>query len=430
MSGLAAPRSNEIRALSDLAFRELSDFPGAIRETHLGIAARVFWGVGPGARPVQRIHDALTNCAYGAVGTGLSLVGHAADVAIAWRGVGEEVELSSTPPGAAVIGVLTGLVGDRLERDRSGLHQPVSVRLRGRRVGLTRSALRDAFPAASGRLVVFLHGLMGTEFHWSRGARTPTDTYGGRLARDLGFTPVELRYNSGLHISENGRMVASLLEEVVRLWPTAVEEIVLVGHSMGGLVARSACLQGSDRGEQWVRRVGHVISLGTPHLGAPLEQGAHVAAAALHRLPETRMLSGFLRRRSAGIRDLRHGSLVDEDWRGRDPDALEAVACREVPLLRWATYCFVSATLTRDAQHPLGRLLGDTLVLVPSATGEGRARRLRTASEHEHAHHVGGAHHFALLNHPGVYQRLREWLAADRSTDGAAGVGGPQRSAR
>ena len=430
MSGLRpGPRPNEIRALSELAFNELSDFAGAIRETHLGIAGRVFRAVGSGARPVQRIHDALTVGAYATVGASVSLAGRAADVAIAWRAVGEEVELSSTPSGAAVIAVLNGLVGDRLERDRSGLHQPVSVRVGGRRVGLDRSSLRDAFPSATGRLVVFLHGLMGTEFLWSRGARTPAETYGGRLAGELGVTPLELRYNSGLHISENGRMVASLLDEVVRCWPTTVEELVVVGHSMGGLVARSACLQGSERGEQWVLRVGHVISLGTPHLGAPLEQGAHVAAAALSLLPETRMLSGFLRRRSAGIRDLRHGSLVDEDWRGRDPDALETIACREVPLLPWATHCFISATLTRDARHPLGRLLGDSLVLVPSATGQGRTRRLLIASEH--THHVGGAHHFALLNHPGVYERMLEWLAAGRSDYGAGGgtaTPGPVRS--
>jgi hypothetical protein len=130
---------------------------------------------------------------------------------------------------------------------------------------------------------------------------------------------------------------------------------------------------------------------------------------ALDKLPETRMLSALLRRRSAGIRDLRHGSLVDEDWQGRDPEALRAVACQEVPLLPWATHCFVSATVTRDPNHPLGRLLGDILVLVPSATGQGNTRRI--PFREEHGHHVGGTHHLALLNHPDVYERLRGWLA-------------------
>jgi hypothetical protein len=122
------------------------------------------------------------------------------------------------------------------------------------------------------------------------------------------------------------------------------------------------------------------------------------------------MLSSLLRSRSAGIRDLRYGSLVDDDWRGRDPESLRVVACNEVPLLPWATHCFVSATVTRDPEHPLRRLLGDILVLVPSATGQGKTRRIPFRAEH--GHHVGGTHHLALLNHPDVYRRLRSWLAS------------------
>ena len=250
---------------------------------------------------------------------------------------------------------------------------------------------------------------METEFSWSWGARAAEDTYGARLERELDCSAVYIRYNSGLHISENGRAVAELLEQLVRAWPVSVEQVALVGHSMGGLVARSACHQAAANGQDWVGRVRHVVTLGTPHLGAPLEQGAHAAAAALHKLPETRMLAGFLRQRSAGIRDLRHGSLVDEDWRGRDPDALRAHACTEVPLLAGATHCFVAATITRDAGHPLGRLLGDVLVLKASASGRSRTRRI--GFRDEHGLHLGGAHHFALLNHPVVYERLHEWLA-------------------
>jgi pimeloyl-ACP methyl ester carboxylesterase len=322
------------------------------------------------------------------------------------RGIGEQTSLSTTQKGSFGLAVLNGLIGDRLERDGSALHQPASARMHGERIGLDEPSLRDAFPKATARLAVFIHGLTGDEFCWSWGAE---DAYGERLVSDLGCTAVYLRYNSGLHISENGRTVAALLEDLVEAWPVEVQQIALVGHSMGGLVARSACHQADEQDQKWVRHVRHVVSLGTPHLGAPLEQGAHRAAVALDKLPETRMLSAFLRRRSAGIRDLRHGSLVDEDWQGRDPEALRAVACQEVPLLPWATHCFVSATVTRDPNHPLGRLLGDILVLVPSATGQGNTRRI--PFREEHGHHVGGTHHLALLNHPDVYERLRGWLA-------------------
>ena len=397
-----------MRALSALAFEELRGFPGGIRDMHLGIAERAFRGVGPAGRPVQVIHDALSRRAYDAIGSGAARLGRAADATMERQGIGQEVLLSTTRPGSAMIAALNGLIGDRLERSRSDLHQPASVRVDGEAVALDAGSLSAAFPDATARLVVFLHGLMGTEFYWDWGGAHPGDTYGARLASDLGCTPVYLRYNTGLHVSENGRSVAALLEELVGAWPVEVQEVALVGHSMGGLIARSAGHQGSESGQRWTERVRHMVSLGTPHLGAPLEQGAHVAAEALHALPETRMLGAFLRRRSAGIRDLRHGSLVDEDWRGRDPNALRAAACKEVPLLEGATHCFVSATITRSPRHPLGRLLGDILVLTPSATGRGRTRRIPFKAEH--GHHVSPAHHLALLNHPEVYERLRGWL--------------------
>jgi pimeloyl-ACP methyl ester carboxylesterase len=401
-------RPNEVRALSALAFEELRGFPGGIRNMHLGIAERAFRGVGPAGRPVQVIHDAVSRRVYDAIGSGAARLGRATDATMERQGIGQEVLLSTTRRGSAMIAALNGLIGDRLERSGSDLHQPASVRVDGEAVALDAGSLRAVFPDATARLVVFLHGLMGNEFYWDWGGAHPGDTYGTRLASDLDCTPVYLRYNTGLHISENGRSIAALLEQLVGAWPVEVDEVALVGHSMGGLIARSAGHQGSESGQRWTEHVRYMISLGTPHLGAPLEQGAHVAAEALHALPETRMLGAFLRRRSAGIRDLRHGSLVDEDWRGRDPNALRAAACKEVPLLEGATHCFVSATITRSPHHPLGRLIGDILVLTPSAAGRGRTRRI--PFDAEHGHHVSPAHHLALLNHPEVYERLRRWL--------------------
>ena len=333
-------------------------------------------------------------------------MGRAADEALRRRDPGDGRPISSTPRGAVALAVLNGLYGDALEADRSDLQEPMAVRVRGRLVAPERDALAAAFPAATGRLVVFVHGLMETEHAWRLGGG---EGYGARLARDLGCTPVDIRYNTGRHVSHNGRSLAELLDAVVAAWPVPVDEIALVGHSMGGLVARSAGHHAVEEGRPWVAHVRHVVSLGTPHLGAPLAQGVHYAAHALHAVPETRPLGRLLRRRSAGIRDLRRGSLVDRDWEGCDPDALRAAACAEVPLLDGATHCFVSATITRDPGHPVGRLIGDALVLTSSATGRGRSRRI--PFREEDGLHVGGAHHLALLDHPAVYAQLRAWLA-------------------
>jgi pimeloyl-ACP methyl ester carboxylesterase len=217
------------------------------------------------------------------------------------------------------------------------------------------------------KLAVFVHGLFETEHAWGYGGGP---RYGDRLP---GWTPVYVRYNTGRHIAESGRTLGEKLEELVA--ERDVEEIALIGHSMGGLVARSACHAGGE----WTRLVTHVISLGSPHKGAPLESAVHYAAEVLGIMPESRAFAGLLRRRSAGIRDLRRGL--------------------DVPLLVGARHCFVSATVTRQKDHPVARVVGDWLVLEGSASH-------RT----QEPFHVGSAHHLALLNHPAVYERLAAQL--------------------
>jgi pimeloyl-ACP methyl ester carboxylesterase len=400
---------DELRSLARLGFDELGRAAGGIGDVHRAVAARAFGASGRGAVPARALHDAIATGVYAGLGGATRLAGMAADTGLARRRVRDGGRLSASPRGALLVGVLNGLIGDALEREGSDLHAPMGVRAGGGPVALDRRSLAAAHPDAGSRVVVFLHGLMETELSWRIGAGRDGETYATRLRRDLGCTPVELRYNSGRHISDNGLSLADLLRELVEEWPVEVESLALVGHSMGGLVARSACHRGAERGDEWVRLVRHVISLGTPHMGAPLAQGMHWMSAALAAVPETRPFAGFLRRRSAGIRDLRQGSLVDADWRDRDPDALRAFACQEVPLLEGATHCFVAGTVTRGGRDPVGRLLGDCLVLQPSASGRSRTRRIPFGEEH--GAHVGGAHHLALLNHPAVYERIAGWLA-------------------
>ena len=400
---------DELRSLARVGFRELSDGAAGLYGFHRAIAARAFAATGPGGAPARALHDAISPRAYAGVAGAFCLIGAVADAGLGRRRVDDGRALSSSPRGALVVGALTGLMGDRLESERSDLHEPMAARLGGRAIALDPRALRAAYPDATGRIMVFLHGLMESEFSWRAGAGPDGATYGRRLREELGLTPVELRYNTGRHISHNGLELADLLEGLVAGWPVEVERVALVGHSMGGLVARSACHQAAERGDDWVGRVRHVVSLGSPHMGAPLAQGVHWASAALHAVPETRPLASLLRRRSAGIRDLRQGSLVDADWRDRDPDALRAEACQEVPLLEGATHCFVAATVLPNPRHPVSRLVGDFLVLEDSASGRSHSRRI--PFEAEHGLVIGGTHHIALLNHPEVYDRLRVWLA-------------------
>jgi len=393
-----------------LGVTELRGATVGVAGMHAAVSNRVFGLLGRRAAPVRVLHDDVATAVYRALHglTGLLGAGAVAALSRARR----TPDLSVTARGTAALGIVNGLIGDDLHRRADPLAVPLSIRVDGRPVAPTADALAAAFPDASGRIVVFLHGLMESERGWWAGGRETG--YPERLRVELDWTPLELRYNTGRHISENGRALAELLAGVVAGWPVPVRRIALVGHSMGGLVARSGAHFAHTAGDAWPALVSHVVTLGSPHLGAPLAGIVHHASAALAMLPETAPVARFLRRRSDGIRDLRHGSLVDEDWSGRDPDGLRAEAQAEVPLLPGAVHCFVAATLGGHERHPLGRVFGDVMVMPGSAFGRGRRRRL---PEPEHGVLLGSANHFTLLNHPVVHQRLRAWLDAPTPTD-------------
>lgn len=213
-----------------------------------------------------------------------------------------------------------GLIGDVLDEQRSSLAIPMSLRSGRVALVLDRPALAERFPHAGSGLCVFVPGLMSSEAVWGFPGE-PDMNYGSRLAADRAVTPLFLRYNSGRHISVNGQELAGLLDELVAAWPVPVEELTLVGHSMGGLVARSACHYGTLAHQPWVGRVRRLFLLGAPLTGVPLEKLVHIAACTLTTIwnPVTRIIGRFLNQRSAGIKDLRFGLLVDEDWSGRDP---------------------------------------------------------------------------------------------------------------
>ena len=400
-------RREEIDAFGELAGDAAGGLASQIEQMHSGIAERVWRAVGPGAVPVRLVHDQVTARAYAAARglTGRIVRSGARVLSAAQPDGAESIERSIA--GRAVVGAINGLWGDTLARRRNGLALKATLRSAGGDVEPTRAALRRAYPHATSRVAVFVHGLCETDDSWMLGGRRHVP-YGFRLQAELGYTPVYVRYNTGLHISENGRELATLLEQAVDGWPVPVHEIALIGHSMGGLVARSACHYGA--GDAWSKRVRHVFTLGSPHLGAPLERGANAVSHLLGRLPETRaLLADPLNRRSAGIKDLRYGYLVDECWLGQDCDAFLKNTAREIPFLRTAHHYFVCATVSREPDALAGRIVGDLLVLRASAWAHQRGQRLTFPIEHYQ--HVGGANHFELLNHPAIYEQIRRWMA-------------------
>ncbi|MEN8115151.1 MAG: hypothetical protein ABFS21_12285, partial [Actinomycetota bacterium] len=209
---------------------------------------------------------------------------------------------------------------------------------------------------------------------------------------------------SGLRVSDNGSQLALLLEDVHSAWPVPVESIALVGHSMGGLIARSACEAGRIDGQRWIEDVSDVVTVAAPHQGSPLEKLANVAAWGLGVAPETKPLADFVNGRSVGIKDLRFGAIVEDDWGGIDPDALLRNTVGDHPLPPGIDHHFVTGVVTSDPAHPVGVAVGDLVVRPGSGTGGPHLEPRNLVV-------VGGKNHFDLLNDPDVIDNVLGWLA-------------------
>ena len=256
--------------------------------------------------------------------------------------------------------------------------------------------------------MVFVHGLGLSELSWQGGA----PAMGDALRQEAGLSPIYLRYNTGRHISTNGRELAGLLEDLCERWPVPVESLSLVGHSMGGLVSRSACWYAEQANAGWLSRLRRVVCLGSPHHGAPLEKAGHALDLALERIPYAKPLV-FGKRRSAGIKDLRHGNLLDEDWMGRDPDAPLPDSRIPVPLVPGVEYFFAAGTIGRSRRDIKGELLGDLLVRLESATGSHGDRLKRLDIEPGNCRVFFRKHHFDLQSDPEVTRQLVDWCRGD-----------------
>ncbi len=380
---------------------------GTVRDLHQAMSGRAFRATrAVGGRVPESLHDAAVTSIYGAI-SGLLRVSSGTVRTLSARGIGRPVE--SSPRGRRIVAIVNGLIGDELRMLDDPQSIVMAVRKDGADVPATGWQVTEAFRDGSSHLVVFLHGLCEDDESWKIGERVHGSTYAARLTADTDGTPVMIRYNTGLHVSENGKHLDVLLQQLIEAWPVRVTRITLVGHSMGGLVARAATNHATASGQTWQHLVRDVVCLGTPHTGAALEKVAHVGSKVLRFLPETRPFSKILESRSAGIVDLRHGYISTDEWEGQDLTAqwgLDRIAAAPLPR---AEYHFVASTLGASQRHPLSSVLGDLLVHFSSATGVGRTGPVVEGARFEY---IPSANHFALLNHPRIADWLVEWLTA------------------
>ena len=298
------------------------------------------------------------------------------------------------------VSILNGMLGDYLQRRGNDLAIDMTFRRRGLPLELSETSLRAVKPALSGKICVLVHGFCCNESVWTfsaTAADSQDGSYGTRLQRDCGYTPFFIRYNTGLPIAQSGGHLARLLTDLVAAYPLPVDEITLIGHSMGGLVIRGACDPAHTETANWIKHVKRVIYLGTPHDGADLERFAHITTGTLQAIPNpvTRLIGDILNLRSRGTKDLRQGQPLSGNG--------------SLPWLPSAHHYLLMGTLTKDPEHPVGRIFGDALVRVPQANDaqdtDGPSPSIIV---------FPGVHHLALAHDAAVYQCIRQICAGEQ----------------
>lgn len=392
---------SDIRAVARLATDATLGLTDLVEGVHAGV------GLGPllsRRMPPARTRG-ITGFVYRTVRGVTRQVGRTADIVLAQL-VPMFGARHSSPAREAVLAAANGVLGDYLMGTGNPLAIPMQFRHRGQPLLLSREALRKSVPEGGRSLLVLVHGLCMNDLQWRRDGHN----HGAALAAELGCTPLYLHYNSGLHVSVNGRRFAERLQTLVREWPEPVEELVIVGHSMGGLVARSAFQYGAQAGHGWMRQVRKLVFLGTPHHGAPLERIGNWLETVLRATPYAAPFARLGMLRSAGITDLRHGNVLDEDWEGTDRFLRQPDGRRPLPLPAGVSCYAVAGKLGRRNKG-----IGDGLVTLASAFGQHDDPARRLAFPEAHQWVAQGVGHLDLLGNAEVYARLRDWLAEGRT---------------
>ncbi len=399
-------RASDVRGLAQLASQATQGVTGITEGVHLSVLATI--GL-PGAAKEGRTRG-ITGIVYSSVRFATHILGKGVDKALgAMQPLFDlfEGDKPETPRREAVLSALNGVMGDRLLANNNPFAIPMSLRHQGQ--ALNPDSIQS-LPEATGKIALMIHGLCMSDLAWSGTETTTTTGHPQALASALGYTPIYLRYNSGMHISQNGRELAEQLEKLLAHWPAAIEDLTVVAHSMGGLLIRSAIHNAEKQGMAWPSLLKNIVFLGTPHQGAPLEKVGNWVDALMGSTPYTRPFNALGKIRSAGITDLRFGNILDEDWQGTDRFNLTKDQRKVVPLPDDVRCFCIAATTTEKRGALADRLIGDGLVPVNSALGSHDKAHKAIAFDSERQWISYRMNHMELLSRPEVTEKILEWL--------------------
>ncbi|MEM6299296.1 MAG: alpha/beta hydrolase [Bacteroidota bacterium] len=355
--------------------------------------------------PIQRIITGIAGITYKSVKLGTKAVSKSLDVLLTPLAAKLD-EVGVRKDREVIRSVLNGVVGDYLEQRENPLKITMQFRKEGKAVRLDAESLSRSYPKANGKILLVVHGLCMNDLQWRRKGHH----HGEELAISLGKTLASLHYNTGRHISSNGQEFDAKLEQLLANWPVPVEELVIVAHSMGGLVTRSALHYGSQKDRKWISHLKKVIFLGTPHHGASLERLGNNVDTILEAVPYAQPFARLGKIRSAGITDLRHGSILDKDWRDKDRFDPQQDSREVVPLPKNIKCYSIAGALGKATDAVSTQLLGDSLVSVESAFGKHKDPKKDIGFEEENTWIAYQTSHLDLLSSSEVYEKVRGYI--------------------
>jgi pimeloyl-ACP methyl ester carboxylesterase len=406
-------RASDVAAIAKLATQATLGV-AAITE---GVHQSVLRSLGAPAGKETAQTRGITGLVYKSVRGVTALVGKGIDLALAKLQPAFDIAdqaAPETPEREAVLAALNGVLGDRLAADKNPLATAMTLRYQGK--ALDWQNLPAGF-APTGKILLLIHGLCMNDLQWktlcaasNADAAPEVHDHGAELALALGYTPVYVRYNTGLHTSQNGHTFSDQLAQLVAHWPTPIEEITVVAHSMGGLVTRSAVHSATQKNLPWVKYLKNIIFLGTPHHGAPLERAGNWVDVLLGSTPYSKPFAKLAQLRSCGITDLRYGHVADEDWQGHDRFRKQADSRQSLPLPENVACFTIAATTAAQRSLLAERLIGDGLVPLPSALGQhaDAKHRLKFAKNSQWIAYK--TNHMQLLSSPQVTLQMLAWL--------------------
>jgi len=310
-------------------------------------------------------------------------------------------EITSTNEREIFCSIVNGVIGDYLEEKENPLKITMQFRHQTKTIPLTSSGIKSIYPDVSGKILLMVHGSCMNDIQWTR----KEHNHGIRLAKELNKTPIYLYYNSGRHISTNGQSFNELLERLMLNWPVPIEELIIVGHSMGGLVTRSAVHYGFKQKKLWTKHLKKIIFLGSPHQGSPLERAGKQLEDFLESFPYSKILARLGKIRSAGVTDLRYGYLVDEDWQAIDPTKKQMI-----PLPEGVDCYSIAACIGKAKKSVFSELIGDKLVDVKSALGQHENSDKNLNFKKENTFIAYENNHLDLLSNLEIYNKMKDWL--------------------